>query len=254
VSYERFINNSRIFVPSYLYRPGDNEFGLQRELKCLVFGGIETKNIENYVAAVAKNHTKKKYMLGDVKTAFAKNPGSNTVVYEVVYVELHDPLMPKSGTTRTTFRANSPNKITVDSLRYDGNTGLEPFKYKIDNTITVDSDAVKIDQTTNSLLYISNLQNMRKRIREIGVDSGDFLPLWMRTQQNAKSQQTRYVPAIPICYTIPGKSGTIVENIKNSGFDFKTINYEIDRYIVNTTLEDTGEKIILFANYKFNVG
>jgi hypothetical protein len=254
VAYEQFINNSRVFVPSYLYRPGDAEFGLQRELKCLVFGGIETKHIENYVAAVAKNHTKKKYLLGDVKTAFAKNPGSNTVVYEVVYIELHDPLMPKSGTTQTTIRANSPNKITVDSLRYDTNTGLEPFKYKIDNTITIDSNAIKIDQTTNSLLYISNLQNMRKRIREVGADSGDFLPLWMRTQQSAKTQQTQYVPAIPICYTIPGKASTIVENIKNSGFDFKTINYEIDRYIVNTTLEDTGEKIILFANYKFNVG
>ena len=254
VSYEKFINNSRVFVPSYLYRPGDAEFGLQRELKCLVFAGIETKNIENYVAAVAKNHTRKKYLLGDVKTAFAKNPGSNDIVYEVVYVELHDPLMPKSGTTRTTFRAISPNKITVDSLRYDANTGLEPFKYKIDNTITIDSNAIKIDQTTNSLMYISNLQNMRKRIREIGADSGDFLPLWMRTQQVAKSQQTQYVPAIPICYTIPGKSNAIVENIKNNGFDFKTINYEIDRYIVNTTLEDTGEKIILFANYKFNVG
>jgi hypothetical protein len=254
VLYERFINNSRIFVPSYLYRPGDTEFGLQRELKCLVFGGIETKNVENYVAAVAKNHTKKKYLLGDVKTAFAKNPGSNDIVYEVVYVELHDPLMPKSGTTRTTFRATSPNKITVDSLRYDANTGLEPFKYKIDNTITIDSDAIKIDQTTNSLLYISNLQNMRKRIREVGDASGDFLPLWMRTQQSPKSQQTQYVPAIPICYTVPGKSAAIVENIKNSSFDFKAINYEIDRYIVNTTLEDTGEKIILFANYKFNVG
>lgn len=254
VAYESFINNSRIFVPSYLYRPGDTEFGLQRELKCLVFGGIETKNIENYVAAVAKNHTKKKYLLGDIKTAFAKNPGSNNIVYEVVYVELHDPLMPKSGTTRTTFRAISPNRITVDSLQYDADTGLEPFKYKIDNTITIDSNAIKIDQTTNSLLYISNLQNMRKRIREVGAASGDFLPLWMRTQQGAKTQQTQYVPAIPICYTVPGKSNAIVENIKNSGFDFKTINYEIDRYIVNTTLEDTGEKIILFANYKFNVG
>lgn len=254
VAYEQFINNSRIFVPRYLYRPGDAEFGLQRDLRCLVFGGIETKNVENYVAAVAKNHIKKKYMLGDIKTAFAKNPGSNDVVYEVVYVELHDPLMPKSGTTRTTFRTNSPNKITVDSLRYDLNTGLEPFKYKIDNTLTVDSNAIKIDQTTNSLLYISNLQNMRKRIREVGADSGDFLPLWMRTQQSSKAQQTQYVPAIPICYTIPGKSNAIVENIKNSGFDFKTINYEIDRYIVSTTLEDDGEKIILFANYKFNVG
>ena len=254
VLYENFINNSRIFVPEYIYRPGDADFGLQRDLKCLVFAGIETKNIENYVAAVAKNHTKKKYLMGEIKTAIAKNPGSNEVVYEVVYVEVIDPLVPKSGKTKSTFRTTSPNRITVDSLRYDLNTNTEPFKYKIDNTITIDSNAINIDQTTNSLMYLSNLQNMRSRIREIGAASGDFLPLWMRTQQSIKTQQTQYVSAIPICYTLPGKAITVVENIKNNGFDFKVINYEIDRYVVDRTLEDDGEKIILFANYIFNVG
>jgi hypothetical protein len=214
LSYEKFINNGRVFLSEYLYRPGDVEFGLQRELRCLVFAGIETKNIENYVAAVEKNHTKKKYRLGDLKTAIAKNPGSNEVVYEVVYVELIDPAMPKSGITETAFTINN----------------------------------------TNNLLYLSNLQNMRGRIKEVGVNSQDFLPLWMRTQQNSKGQQTTFVPAIPLCYTIPGKSNAIVENIKNNGFDFKTINYEIDRYIIDNTLEDTGPKIILFANYNFNIG
>lgn len=253
--YDRFVNNNRIFNPEYIYRPGDPEFGVQSNLKSLVFAGIETKNIENYVAAVARNHKKKSFFFGDIKTAFAKNPGSSDVIYEVVYVELVDPQQPEVGKTRNSFRAKTQNKITVDSLRYTLDTPGQPFKYRPvpENTITIDSTAVRIDQTTNSLLYISNLQNMRSRIKEVGSNSADFLPLWMRTQQNIKEQLTRFVPAVPICYTLPGKSKTIVENIKNSGFDFKKIHYEIDRYIISDTLDSVGEQYILFANYKFNV-
>jgi len=255
VMYERFINNSRIFVPEYLYREGDPEFGLQRDLKALIFAGIESKNINEFVAATARNHRKKNFYIGEVKTAFAKNPGSDEVVYEVVYLELIDPQQPKIGKTATSFKAKTPNKITVDSLRYSKDTPNQPFKYRPvpENTITIDSTAVRIDQTTNSLLYISNLQNMRERIKAVGSASRDFLPLWMRTQQNVKDQLTRFVPAIPICYTVPGRSSFIVENILNNGFDFKEINYEIDRYIITNTLNNINEQYVLFANYKFNV-
>ena len=255
ILYERFINNSRIFVPEYLYRGGDAEFGLQRDLKALVYAGIESKNINEFIAATARNHRKKNFYLGEIKTAFAKNPGSNDVVYEVVYIELVDPQQSKTGKTATSFKTKSPNKITVDSLRYSVDTPGQPFKYRPipENTITIDSTAIKIDQNTNSLLYISNLQNMRNRIQDVGNNSKDFLPLWMRTQQSSKEQLTRFVPAIPICYTIPGGSEFIVQNILNSGFDFKTINYEIDRYIISNTLNNINEQYILFANYKFNV-
>jgi len=253
--YERFINNSRVFVPEYIYRDGDKEFGLQRELKALIFAGIESKNINEFVAASARNHRKKNFYFGELKTAFAKNPGSTDVVYEVVYIELVDPQQPSIGKTANSFRTKSPNKITVDSLRYSVDTPGQPYTHRPTpaNPITIDSTAINIDQTTNSLLYISNLQNMRDRIKAIGDNSKDFLPLWMRTQQNVRDQLTRFVPAIPICYTVPGRSSLIVENILNNGFDFKKINYEIDRYIITNTLNNINEQYILFANYKFNV-
>lgn len=256
--FEQFINNSRIFIPEYLYRAGDVSFGLQRDLRALVYAGIQTKNINYYVSAAAKNHKRKQYYLGEVTSAVAKNPGTDEVVYEVVYVKLVDPAMPDAGNTKTRIRIKTQNEITVDSQQYDFDTENDPYKNTLDDPLmTIDNDGVNIDQPTYSFGYISNIKNMRNRIKTIGASSGDFLPLWMRTQQDVLSQQTTFVPAIPICYTLPGYSKLIVENINNAvnsgAFDFKLINYEIDRYIVDRVLGKSGEQQIVFANYKYNI-
>jgi hypothetical protein len=79
------------------------------------------------VAAVARNHKRKKYKFGSVKKALAKNPGSNDTVYEVIYVDLIDPSEPMTGKTAKSFAATTKNKITVDSVQFevnDDNTGI----------------------------------------------------------------------------------------------------------------------------------
>ena len=81
--------------------PNDDSFGLQPKLKCLSYAGIETKAIGDFVSAVAKNRKRKKYKLGDVKKAVAKNPGSNDTVYEVIYVDVIDPAEPELGKGKT---------------------------------------------------------------------------------------------------------------------------------------------------------
>jgi hypothetical protein len=74
----------------------------------------------------------------------------------------------------------------------------------------------------------------------------------MRTAQTG-FEELDYVTGIPICYCKPGESATIINNIKNYNFDPKTINYDIDRYIVKQTKDSNVEKFVLFANYQFNV-
>lgn len=93
---------------------------------------------------------------------------------------------------------------------------------------------------------------MRDNIRDLGTTDSEYMPLWMRTPQN-NIQQLGYVNAIPLCYCKPGTADKIIENIKKSGYDFKQINLEIDRYIIKNTLETDSEQYILFANYQFNV-
>lgn len=324
--YTSLVNNSTIIDPKIVYRPNDPNFGVQRELRSLVYAGIETKSINEFVAASAKNHKRKRYNIGELKTAIAKREGTNDIIYEVVYLELVDPASPITGKTRNNFRTiNKSNRITADSIKYEtkddafsqrdgsvsiviplangnivnislfgdtftvqtrdtlveafqsnGNiqvftrsgevirieasivTGVagdgSPWRWRPKtNTITADSDAVQVDQNTDSKKYISNIHNMRENISKVGVSSRDFLPLWMRTPQQGSLSDLDYVFAIPLVYTKPGYSEIVKANIENQRFNFSIINYDIDRYIIDSTTGNSAEQYIVFANYSYNV-
>jgi hypothetical protein len=331
---EKFLNlvdDSQIFPPSAIYRPSDPNFGIQKTLKCLVYAGIENLNLEYYVSAISKNHKRTNFYFGDLKTAVAKTPGTNDILYEVVYVELID-RKKSTQPAQEKIKITSKNKITVDSVAYEtqddnsvsplGTIGLTvltnvddvetyfllantvetnnngnislvfdqeiaiqlasenlvnleassidelvdqnllPDRYRPTpkaNTIKADSNAITIDQNSDNTKYLSNIDTMRQRIKNIEVDNKravsnrEFLPLWMQTAQENSLNEIDYVLALPIVYTKPGQSQTIKENIINSKFDFKQLNFDIDRYIIDNTKDQNREQYILFANYQFNV-
>ena len=163
-------------------------------------------------------------------------------------------------------RASAEEELNVDNADFEvtvraGGTvevklqkgDSEPYRLRPKtNTIKTDSNAINISQTTDSKKYISSIDNMRVNIKTIGAADRNYLPLWMRTAQT-KFEELDYITAIPICYCKPGESATIINNIKNYGFDPKLINYDIDRYIVKQTENSDIEKYIMFANYQFNV-
>lgn len=318
--YTTLVSQSDVFPPEYIYRADDTNFGLQRQLKMLVYAGIEAASINKFVASAAKNHKRTRYNLGEVKKAVAIDPLSNTPVYEVIYVDVIDNNSSKISKTTKSFTVNTPNKITVDSMSYEkaddsfnstngdsaisvygrqtvklvfseldtikietrengsinvnvdnddflvtlGNdssaivtltlTDSEPYKLRPNNTntIKVDSNAVNVNQSTDNVRYISNIANMRDNIKSIGKNERNYLPLWMRTSQNGL-QELGYVSAVPICYCNPGTADKILTNIKAYGFDFRSINFDIDRYILQRTEENSEEQYILFANYQFNI-
>ena len=318
--FRNFISDPTIFTPASIYRPNDITFGLQDQIKVLAYAGIETKEIKDYVAAVARNHKRKQYKFGTVKKAIAKNPGSNDIVYEVIYVDLLDPAEPVSGKTAKNFTAVTKNEITVDSVQYavtDDNTGVgtgegffeivlrggvgrspastgtitifsrlgpslftpgnqipviaqngsqlivaniddsinsDPLRLRpVGDTIKIDSNAINVSESKDQNKYISNITNMRDRIRDVGNNLREFYPLWMRTSQVAGEGELGFVLAVPLCYCKPGQADSVILNIKNSGFDFKTLNVEIDRYNIDATVGNSNEQYVPFANYQFNV-
>jgi hypothetical protein len=56
---------------------------------------------------------------------------------------------------------------------------------------------------------------MRRRIKNLGERDRSFLPLWMRTIQDAAFVETGYLSAFVICYVKPGLSERIISRIKN---------------------------------------
>ena len=313
-SFDTFISDPSIFLPDAIYRPDDRFFGLQTEMKMLMYAGIETKTAPNYVSAVAKNHKRKKLLFGEVKTAVAKTPGTNDIVYEIVYVDIIDPQDKKGmakkikivnnklninqgglepdyefydygeiGGISASARASGDELIPIDSslevttrsgkilvtsrgnLTITSRAGdiivtistsspppdrLRPTKA---NSIKADTDALTIDGGNDNVRYITNITNMRDNIKQVGATEKAFLPLWMRTAQEGGVAAPGFVPAIPLCYCKPGRSADILLRIKNKKFNFKQFNFDVDRYIIDSTTGNSNESYIVFQNYEYNV-
>lgn len=326
--FKRFVSNPDIFPTDTIYRASDPNYGIQTKISMLAYAGLETTLIDKYVAATAKNHKRRSYKIGEVKTAIAKEPGSNDIVYEIVYLEIVDPRDSKKGKVADSFVGNPQPEITADSVSYeimddetaqdsgydvakvdgrfrdvevvldqgdgmtvgtrsgeviqtidnddiditlrDGVTEVnidvdlsdaDPIRQRLrqrgENTVKADTDAVNINNANEVNMYISNTTNMREELEKVGRSQRQYLPLWMRTGQDGSIAELDYVTAIPLAYCKEGKSKLVQQNVKNAlangEFDFKRINFDVDRYIVDSATGIQDERYIVFPNYVFNV-
>jgi len=153
LAYSSFVNDPEIFDPSNIYRLNDPRFGIQRDPKILVYAGLEESEIEQYVAASAKYAARKTLRIDDVKAAQAKQPGTNEVIYEVVYLDLYDPYERNSKVQKKIKISNS-EKILINSLRRTNESENNPI-----NRLTV-----------GTRLYIFNT-----------IFFGDFITIGTRT-------------------------------------------------------------------------
>jgi hypothetical protein len=222
--FNNFISNSSIFDPSKIYRLNDKRFGLQTELKMLVFAGVEAKTIDNFVAAAAKNHKRKRYMLGNFKTAIAKEPGSNDTVYEVVYIEVIDPAASKKGDTRRVFDIKTENKITADSIQYAaiddvtkkglGYSQIPVFTRKFVRFVISENNQVIVETRQSGKVLNTDQDDFDIEIRDSNIinfklDLADSEPERLRPVTNTikadsnavkvsnAKDQTRYISSIP---------------------------------------------------------
>jgi len=76
----------------------------------------------------------------------------------------------------------------------------------------------------------------------------NYRPLWMNTSQDGTGNIIGFVKAVPICYLKPGEGAKVLELIKKSNFDFKKLNFTIDRIIIQNPQGSTGDKYIKFIN------
>jgi len=239
--YYDFITDNNIFPERFLYRSNDPEFGTQNQIKMLLQHGIETLSIEKYVPALVRNFARKTFKFSNIKIATA-NDANNNVIYEVIYVELVDEFEKQNNSINKQVNISNANKsITVDQNKFKASTNI-----------------ITIDQLIQKFLYPNSVTNMQERLREI-IPQGDstlinineeFLPLWMSSTQEITGTALGYTKAVPIAYAKPGYAAEILENIQDNGFDFKNIEFEVDRLIIDSTEGEAGDKYIAFPKRK----
>ena len=145
---------------------------------------------------------------------------------------------------------NGPDLLvgTVEQLNAD------PYRFRPKgDVIKVDSNLINASATDDDVRYISNITNMRDKVKALGTTEGGLLPLWMRTAQTGSLSALGYTPSVPLCYCKPGQGESVALAIKNSNFDIRNINFELDRYIIDGTAGDNTEQYVLFPNYHYNI-
>jgi hypothetical protein len=207
---DELLNNPEIFVPDYIYRPDDANFGVSTQVQYEHAYGLAPDTIDTYVASLYLNHYWKELVLGSIETAQALDANGN-VVYEVVYSKIIDNLVNSAG--------ESVAKIV--NLPY-----------------TIDYDGLQVTQ-----VYPNSLVNMRNQVIDVVGQISTKLPLWMTSKQTNGSV-LGFTPAWVICYANPGRGKQIAYYIQEYfAQQLNVIDFKIDRYVLDRTLSKNWDTV-----------
>jgi len=260
LSWKSFINDNSIFTPSSIYRTNDNNFGIQVNLNMLVYAGIETKSAAEYISAIALNHKRKRFAFGAVKSASAIIPGTNSTAYEVVYIEMKD-LAESNGKhlpRQIKFNGSADSITSDNSMDFWSRSitvleSTDPRLNRPNPILTIDSTGYQASNSNTNVYFPNSISLWRQQLKAIGSTERNYLPLWMRSIQPGTKEELGFVLAVPICYCKAGTSADIVLNITHSGFDFKTLDYTADRYIIDAVDDLSIDKYLIFRNDRITV-
>jgi hypothetical protein len=199
------LDNQEIFVPEYIYRPDDINFGKSRQVTYYHAFGLEPDTLETYVSSLYENHYWKNLVLGQIETAQALDADGN-VIYEVVYSKIIDNLVNNQD--------QSVGKVV-------------PLPYAV------------VDPATGSTViavFPNSLVNMRNQVIDVVGQLSNVLPAWMTSKQS-NGRVLGFVPAWVIAYTKPGRSKQIAYNLQTLfGTQLNQIDFKVDRYILDRSM------------------
>jgi hypothetical protein len=200
------LDNQEIFVPDYIYRPTDPNFGLSTRVTYQHAFGLAPDALDVYVESLYLNHYWKNLVLGSVETAQAIDSNGN-VVYEVVYSRIIDNLVNAAG--------QSVAKIV-------------PLPYAIIDPADGSSEIREV--------YPNSLINMRDQVIDTVGQISTALPLWMTSKQQ-DGRVLGFTPAWVIAYVNPGRGRQIAYYLQTQfGQQLNKVDFKVDRYILDRAL------------------
>jgi hypothetical protein len=104
-----------------------------------------------------------------------------------------------------------------------------------------------VSDSDHQRIFPNSYKNMRKQIKAMGERDREFLPLWMRSIQPDTFAEPGWVKSVVLCYLKPGYSINVLTRIKNQNFDFKSLDFTIDRYLIDVISGVFENKYLAFA-------
>jgi len=222
------LTNTELIPRNFLYRPEDKYFNKTNEISFVFAYGVEATSFEKYYEAAVNNFYHRRILLGDIKTAIARD-NNNNIVYEVVYAEIIDDLINPQG-------KSLPQEIVWPTIvKLEDN---ENFTSTTDLFTSLTNRFVSESQKTTTKFNPASTTNMRNELFNQLPNNNDqkLLPKWMTSQQR-NGNTLGFIQAWVICYTLPGKSETIRNNIVNFwGQSLNDIDFTIDRFFVDKSI------------------
>jgi hypothetical protein len=115
-----------------------------------------------------------------------------------------------------------------------------------------------IDDQMNGNITPSNsisVGNMQYRIENIRLTDTSTIsindqlwPRWMNALDQNTGTPIGFISAAVICYALPGYSEKIVSRIKTSGFDFKNLDFDTDRLIIDYPYNPASTSWLSYPN------
>jgi len=116
----------------------------------------------------------------------------------------------------------------------------------IDPNVNSKKESIPSEITYNDVTYYpSSITNIRQKFAKNTSVTSIRNPSFTTTVQQGDAVKLGYIAFVPLCFTIPEKSGTVIRKIKESGFKFNTVDLEIDRIVVQNSVGQIGAKYLL---------
>lgn len=224
------LNDTSLIPTDFLYRPNDYNFGKATDVSFVHAYGIDASSVPNYIEAMKKNHYWRNLTLGELKTAIARDENGD-IVYEVVYSQIIDDLVNEKGQS-VSSQIRWPTYVSLELGPY---LTSEDFLYTSFANVQNNSFYTSLTPGSTNIFYPASLDNMANQLSNVlGKNrSSSLLPKWMITQQ-LNGSVLGYTRAWVICYTLPGKSTEILNNInQNWPYKLNAIDFTVDRYYID---------------------
>jgi len=245
------LQDQSVFPPELIYRSNDPWFGMTQEIKTLFLPGLSPSEAVSYIDAMQTNHFTKRLLLGNVKSAVAKQDG----IYDIIESNTGNNI----GTYNIYTNIFVPTNFDLGYLVQSGipsgcSVGGQHVKYEVVYVEVKDENSNSLGQgpagtinlsgiiqnyyfdSQGNSYYIANpnaFSNMDDAIlTNIGYANKGALPDWMTSIQ-PNGTQLGFTRAVVLAYVQPGAGETIAWRFQQRNYNLNEFNFTVDRYLLD---------------------